>query len=87
MKQEKMWCGSINYRKGFVEVSPNIHPGLVNIEITNIHPDHDISADEDIPDEAFVGNAEIELSILEAKELIRRLNSAIIKAESSDSVK
>jgi len=77
----KIKCDNINYRKGFVEVSGDIHKGCINLEAWNIHPDTDISRDESVfgsvPDEAFTGNVELELSVENAKELARKLEELI----------
>ncbi len=78
-------CNSINYRKGYIEVESEIHKGCVNLEVTQIHPDVDITStrlgDGKLSDEAFIGNTEIELSLEEAKNLIELLKNAIDKTE------
>ncbi len=67
-------------RKGFVEVSTNIHHGLINLEAWSVHPNFDIQnrelAEDKFPDEVITGNTEIELSIVEAKKLVDLLQSA-----------
>ncbi len=87
MQLPKIYCKSVSYRSGFVEVRPNIHPGYVNIEVWNLHPDHDWRAtdisDDCVGDGDVTGNAEIELDINQAKELIRLLSIAIEAAEDS----
>ena len=85
MRLPKIHCKSISYRSGFIEVVPNIHPGHVNIEVWNLHPDYDRSArdiaDERIADTDVIGNTEIELDLHQAKELVRLLGMAIAAAE------
>ena len=59
-------CDSIGYRKGFIEITPNIHPGNVNVETWLIHPHMDISDakwvdEESLSDSRVTGNTEIEL--------------------------
>jgi hypothetical protein len=85
MQFPKIHCKSISYRSGFIEVVPNIHPGHVNIEVWNLHPDYDRRArdiaDECIADTDVIGNAEIELDLHQAKELVRLLGMAISAAE------
>jgi len=81
MKFPRIYCRSIPYRSGFVEVRPNIHDGHINIEIWNLHPDHDQHAvdisDSCIADVDVTGNTEIELDIAQALELVRLLGDAI----------
>ncbi|WP_086929641.1 hypothetical protein [Agarilytica rhodophyticola] len=78
-------CNNINYRKGYIEIEPEIHKGYVNLEVTQIHPDVDIAdtrlGDGKLSDEAFIGNTEIELNLEEAKNLIELLKNAIDKTE------
>lgn len=85
MQFPKIYCNSVSYRAGFVEVRPNIHPGHVNIEIWNLHPHHDRRvtdiADECIADTDVTGNTEIELDLVQAKELVRLIGMAIEAAE------
>jgi hypothetical protein len=87
MKLPKIHCKSVSYRCGFVEVRPNVHPGHVNVEIWSLHPGYDRRvtdiADDCICDGDVTGNAEIELDIIQAKELVRLLVVAIEAAERS----
>jgi len=87
MQFPKIYCNSVPYRSGFVEVRPNVHPGQVNIEIWNLHPDHNQQtidiADSCINDADVTSNTEIELDVLRAKELVRLLNMAIEAAENT----
>ena len=80
-----MKCNNINYRKGYVEVVPNIHDDCINLEVTTIHPDVDISnmelTDPELPDNAVTSNTEIELNIEEAKQLIEFLKISISRVE------
>lgn len=77
----KMKCNNINYRKGYIEVISNIHDDCINLEVTTIHPDIDISnielTDPEFPDNAVMSNTEIEINIEEAKQLIEFLKSSI----------
>ena len=84
----KIKCNSINYRKGYIEVTGNIHEGHVNIEAWRIHPDTDISGDmsfEEISDEAFTSNTELELTLENAEELVKALQGAIRKTKETNS--
>ncbi|MET0063683.1 MAG: hypothetical protein ABW176_15450 [Candidatus Thiodiazotropha endolucinida] len=78
---KKIKCNSIDYRKGFLEVSYNVHDAYINLEVWNIHPDTDISGEstefEDISEELFTGNTEIEMSIDEAEQLLKKLKECI----------
>lgn len=81
----RVMCDSISYRKGYIDVSPEIHEGCVNLEVTNIHPEVDIFnvdiGEDEIADETFTGNTEIELSVENAEELVRVLQEAISKVK------
>jgi len=83
----KIKCNNIPYRKGFIEIMSNIHKGLVNLETWNIHVDVDIKnlnlGVDDFPEDAVTGNTEIELSIDDAKGLIKLLQQAISDVESA----
>jgi hypothetical protein len=87
MQYSKIYCNGVSYRSGFVEVLPNIHPGHVNIEVWNLHPDHDRRStdisDDCISDADVTGNTEIELNVTQAKELVRQLKAAIEAVESN----
>lgn len=81
MQFPKIYCNSVSYRSGFIEVRPDIHPGHVNLEVWNLHPDHNQRAvdiaDDNIADADVTGNTEMELDVMQAKELVRLLNLAI----------
>lgn len=79
----KIHCKDITYRSGFVEVTPGVHDDHVNLEIWNIDPDRaSMIVDEDsLADEDVIAATEIELSVLQTKELIRQLQLAISKLE------
>ena len=85
VKVIKIKCNNINYRKGYIEVIPNIHEGYINLEIWNIHPDVDLSKtdikSENFPDSGVTSNTEIEISINEAEVLISKLQDSITKAK------
>lgn len=82
-----MKCNNISYRKGYIEVIPNIHDDCINLEVTTIHPDVDISSIEltnsELPDNTITANTEIEINIEEAKQLIDFLKISISKVEES----
>ena len=81
----RICCNNVTYRKGAVEVRPNIHEGFVNLEIWNVAPDIDISrARSDLgmlPEGAVTANTEIELNTSEAELLIRLLQEAVKQAK------
>jgi len=86
MGASKIRFNDVPYRQGFLEVS-NIHPGHINIETWEIHPDLDISEkqldDKAITDDCVVANTEIELNVDQAKALIAGLEAAIANASES----
>lgn len=77
----KIKCNSVNYRKGYIEVESGIHPGCVNLEVTGIHPDIDITnidlGEGKLSDNSFISNTELELSADEAQKLVELLQDAI----------
>lgn len=77
----KIKCDGVNYRKGFVELSNNIHDNHINLEVWGVHPDYDLSQIDssfsEIPEESFIGNVELELNLENAKALIQDLSSFI----------
>lgn len=80
-------CNSISYRQGFIEVTPGIHGGCVNIETweiaTNTSLDSATWVDHhSIPDTSLLANTELELSTQQARYLARALLAA---AEAVDS--
>lgn len=82
---DQIKCDAVQYRQGFVQVT-NIHGGLVNLEVWNVHPDKSIAtaalvASASISDADIVANTEIELSVAQAKELVRQLELAIRNIE------
>ena len=81
----KLLCNGISYRQGYVEVTPNIHKGYINIETWMIHPDHMCAGkefDEIVAsDDAVRSNTELELTIETATALIRLLQAEIHKAK------
>ena len=83
MKTSKIRCNVVPYRKGFVEVTPGIHEGCINLETWGIRADIDISKlnvrDERLPDGCVTGNTELEMSNEAAEELIEALRAAIGK--------
>lgn len=79
-RQHRLLCDNVSYRRGEFEITPNIHRGLVNLEAWTIHPDAPLPDGEgthgELPDEAYTGNVEIELT----PEQARRLAAAILEA-------
>ena len=88
-KEKKIKCNNVEYRKGFIEIIPNIHDGCINIETWNIHVDIDISnidlEDDLFPEEGVTCNTEIEMSVNEAEELVRKLQVAISNVKEDNS--
>ncbi len=87
-KGKKIKCNNVEYRKGFIEVIPNIHDGCINIETWDVHVDIDITnielEDENFPEEGITNNTEIEMNVNEAEELVRRLKVAIAKVKEAN---
>ncbi len=77
----RLTCDSIAYRKGFIEVSPAIHDGCVNIETWDIDADTILSDvtwldDPSIPDSSVIANTELELTAEQARSLAEALLAA-----------
>ncbi|MNU89546.1 hypothetical protein D3C71_793880 [compost metagenome] len=86
MGANKIYFNDVRYRQGFLEVTANIHPGHINLETWQIHPDLDISdkpSDEMLTDDSVTANTEIELNIEQAKALVASLEAAIAHASGS----
>ena len=86
----KFRCDTIYYRKGFVEITPGIHAGCINLECWQIQNDLDISGmdllDQRIADEAITANVELELSVETAEALVVALQAAIHAVRASGNV-
>ena len=84
----KIKCNNIEYRKGYIEITPNIHEGFINLETWRIDPDIDLTnielEDDDFPDKGVTGNTEIELSVIEVEELIQQLQKALSLAKQNE---
>ena len=80
-------CNNVDYRKGYIEITPCIHEGCINIETWDIHVDVDLSTieigDDDFPEDGVTGNTEIEMNITEAEHLVTQLQMAITKVKAS----
>lgn len=80
-KPKKIKCDNVDYQKGYIEVTHGIHGGCINIEAWDVQVDVDLSSieigDDDFPENGVTGNTEIEMSILEAEQLIAELQSAV----------
>ena len=78
-------CSGIPYRQGILEVRHDIHPGFVNLECWMLDPAIDINrlepAAAELPDSAVIANSELELSLAQARELVRLLQAAIRMVE------
>jgi hypothetical protein len=83
MTRSRFRCNVIPYRKGFLEVLPDIHVGCINVEAWQVRYDFDISnrelEDDSFPDDAITGNVELEISVVEAEDLIQTLTEAVAK--------
>ena len=81
-----IFCDNVEYRRGIIEVTPNIHEGCINLETWRVSVEWPgTSAAEWMEDEkeALTSHStEIELSIEQAKELIAELQEAIEKSKS-----
>ena len=79
----KIHCKDISYRSGFVDVNPGIHDDHVNLEIWNVDPvrSSKIVDEGSLTGDDVVAVTEIELSVTQAKELIRQLQLALTKLE------
>lgn len=79
-REYRLVCMTVPYRRGSFEVVPGIHPGLVNVEAWAIDPEWPLpereTIEHGIPDNAYTGNVEIELTPEEA----RRFAAAILEA-------
>jgi len=80
---KKIKCDNVDYRKGYIEVTPGIHDNCINIETWDVHVDIDLSkieiGDDDFPENGITGNTEIEMSVSEAELLISELQNAVAK--------
>lgn len=87
MGADKIRFNDVCYRQGFMEVIANIHPGHINIETWEIHPDLDISDmsfdNAAITNDSVQANTEIELSVEQAKALVASLEAAIVQASAN----
>lgn len=84
---DKIKCHTINYRQGYIEVRAGIHDECINIETWEIDAainlkERDIN-DHLFPESGIVANTEIELSIDNAKALIKQLEKAIQQLNSN----
>ncbi len=74
------------YRKGFIEVTPAIQDGCVNIESWDIDPDTSLDDvtwvdDPSIPDSCAMANTELELAAEQARSLAEALLAAAASIE------
>lgn len=85
MKRNILKANTINYRKGFIEVKGDIHPNCINVETWEVDANKDISVlsleNENMNDRDIVANTEIELSLDEAKGLIKFLEEEVEKIQ------
>jgi hypothetical protein len=85
----RLKCTGVRYRQGFIEVTPGIHNGCVNIEAWDVNPDVNLEAvrwvnDTSLSDEDIVANTELELTIAGAKKLATAISDAIARMEGAD---
>ena len=68
---------------GITEITSCIHLGLVNFEAWNIHPEQrfEPSRERDLPEDAYIGNVELELTPGEARGLAAALLTAADQAD------
>lgn len=76
-------CNAVSYRQGFIEITPGIHDGCVNIECWDVFSGHDISQivnfrNCDLPYDAFQGSSELELDLPTAEALVEAIRAAIL---------
>lgn len=84
MPLPKIRCCDIDYRQGFVEILPGIHPGHVNLEVWNVRSDVPLATfdwGDPALDDCYTNNVELELSLDEARAMAGRLQSAIAAVE------
>lgn len=90
LKPFRIKCMTIPYRKGFIELTPGIHEGCINLEIWEINAESDIDDcswvdDESFDDSEVTANCEIELSLAEAQMLAEMIQRGVDTArEASD---
>lgn len=88
MSSSKIKCNAVSYRKGFLEITPNIHEGCVNLETWGVHSEVDITnldmIDEQFPEGGIIGNTELELSVETAEGLVQALQEAIRRIQAGD---
>ena len=77
----KIKCDNIDYRKGYIEVSPKVHKNCINIETREVNTEIDLSkidiSDDKFSDDWIISNTELELSAENALELIAQLSQAL----------
>ena len=86
----RLKCVGVPYRQGFIEVTPTIHEGHVNIETWNVDPRVDLDGvhwvtTSALPDDKVLSNTEVELTIADAKKLVTAINDAIDRIEDDNS--
>jgi hypothetical protein len=74
-------CRAVAYRQGFIEVTPGVHPGCVNVETWQARPDIDLGTtdrgDANFPADGIEANTELELTVADAERLVAALQQAI----------
>ena len=83
MKSMTVQCTGISYRQGWIEVTPHIHVGYVNLEAWSLVPEVDPHRENiaGVFDSDVTGNVEVELTIAKATQLIFSPQSAIEVAQ------
>lgn len=80
----RLKCDSVVYRKGFIEVTPAIHDGCVNIETWGIDADTNlehVAWVDDVSDSSVVANCELEMTLDPARNLAESILAAIQSTE------
>lgn len=82
----RLKCDSVAYRKGFIEVMPEIHDACVNIETWDIDADTNLECaswvdHSSVPDSSVIANTELELTAEQARELATALLAAADSVE------
>lgn len=74
VKSTTIKCDSVEYRQGFIEVTPGIHDGCVNIEAWSTCSDiSGVSSVRVFPSPVLTGGVELELGRDQAAELVGAL--------------
>ena len=83
MKSMTVQCSGVSYRQGWIEVTPHIHVGYVNLEAWSLVPEVDPHRENiaGVFDSDVTGNVEVELTIAQSTQPISSLRGAIEVAQ------